>query len=145
MPDIFTKRKRSEIMSKIRSKGSKIELKLKRALEDKKVEFEYQPKLFGKPDFLVKPNIAVFCDSSFWHGRNWKALSSRLSSRYWYDHIKTNRVRDREVNVELKRRGFIVLRFWDTDIEKNTSKCVRRIVDALKGASEESGRTLKSR
>jgi DNA mismatch endonuclease (patch repair protein) len=144
MPDVFTKKKRSEVMSKIRSKGSKIELKLKKALEEKKVEFEYQPRMFGKPDFLVKPNIAVFCDSSFWHGRNWKALSSRLPSGYWYDHIKTNRLRDREVNERLKKMGFIVLRFWDTAIEKNTSKCVGKISNALKGESRSSGKAIQS-
>jgi G:T-mismatch repair DNA endonuclease (very short patch repair protein) len=52
-------------MAKIRSEGSKIEVKMKEALEKHHVDFEYQPKLFGKPDFLIKPRIVVFCDSSF--------------------------------------------------------------------------------
>lgn len=80
VPDIFSKEKRSEIMSKIRSKGTKIELRMKKALEETGVEFEYQPKMFGRPDFFVPPNIAVFCDSSFWHGRNWRGLIDRSQS-----------------------------------------------------------------
>jgi len=51
------------------SKGTKIELKVKKALEENKIEFEYQPKMFGKPDFLIPPNIILFCDSSFWRVR----------------------------------------------------------------------------
>jgi len=132
MPDIFTKRKRSEIMSKIRSKGSKIELKLKKALEDEGVEFEYQPKMFGRPDFLVKPNVAIFCDSSFWHGRNWKELSAKLPSDYWYDHIKENMERDKIVTTRLRAENYVVLRFWDDDIEKNIERCVRKIVKCMK-------------
>lgn len=53
MPDVFSKEKRSEIMSRIRSKGTKIELKMKKALEENDLEFQYQPKMVGKPDFLT--------------------------------------------------------------------------------------------
>jgi hypothetical protein len=52
MPDIFSKEKRSEIMSKIKSSGTKIELAIKTALIEKGIEFEYQPKIFGKARFF---------------------------------------------------------------------------------------------
>lgn len=136
MPDIFTKEKRSEVMSKIRSKGTKIELKMKAALEEAGIEFEYQPKMLGKPDFLISHNIAVFCDSSFWHGRNWDTLRLKLSKDYWYDHIKRNRSRDQKVNAKLKSKGYIVLRFWDTQIEKQIHNCIEQIKSALKGELE---------
>jgi len=127
MPDIFTKEKRSEIMSKIRSKGTKIELKMKAELDKNQIKYEYQPKIFGNPDFFIAPNIVIFCDSSFWHGRNWNKLKKQLSKKYWYDHIKRNRLRDRVVNDELRSRGYLVLRFWDTEIEKQMEKCIERI------------------
>lgn len=132
MPDVFTKEKRSEIMAKIRSKGSKMEIKLKKALEENHIQFEYQPKMFGNPDFLVIPNIAVFCDSSFWHGRHWSKLKHRLSKGYWYEHINRNRMRDRIVNRELKKQGYVVLRFWEEKIEKDTDKCIMKIREALR-------------
>jgi DNA mismatch endonuclease (patch repair protein) len=127
MTDIFTKEKRSEIMSKIRSKGTKIELRMKNALEEAGIEFTYQPKMFGRPDFFISPQIAIFCDSSFWHGRNWRNLKKQLSKEYWYKHIRENIERDKVVNAELKRRGYIVMRFWDDDIEKHLLKCVEKI------------------
>jgi len=132
MPDLFSKEKRSEIMSKIRSKGTKIELRMKEALERNGIRFEYQPKMFGSPDFLIPPNIAVFCDSSFWHGRNWHKLKKKLTKKYWYEHIQRNRERDKEVNTVLRSKGYIVLRFWDDEIEKNMERCIKRIIRAIK-------------
>jgi DNA mismatch endonuclease (patch repair protein) len=114
-------------MSKIRSKGTKIELRMKVALEKSGIEFEYQPRMLGRPDFLIPPDIAVFCDSSFWHGRNWRKLRTQLPKEYWYDHINRNRLRDRAVNSELRKKGYSVLRFWDSDIENNIEKCIARI------------------
>lgn len=129
MPDVFTKEKRSEVMSNIRSQGSKIELKFKQLLEENSIEFVYQPKLFGKPDFLIKPNIVIFCDSSFWHGRNWKKLKTQLKEGYWQEHILNNIRRDRVVNRTFKKQNYIVLRFWDNEITKFPDKVIERIQD----------------
>jgi DNA mismatch endonuclease (patch repair protein) len=131
MPDIFTKEKRSKIMSGIRSKGSKIEVKMMKALEESGLKFEYQPKILGKPDFLIYPNTVVFCDSSFWHGRNWKKLKPQLKEGYWQEHIEKNRERDKIVNTRLKKAGCVVLRFWDTQIEKDIDSCIERIKEAI--------------
>jgi DNA mismatch endonuclease (patch repair protein) len=131
MPDIFSKEKRSEIMSKIRSKGTKIELKMKAELDRNGLKYEYQPKLFGKPDFLIPPNIVVFCDSSFWHGRNWKKLRERLPDKYWYEHIKRNVERDKIVTKRLREEGYVVFRFWDNQIEKEAGKSVEKIKKLL--------------
>lgn len=130
MPDRFSKEKRSQIMAKIRSRGSKMELRMKEALESNMIEFEYQPKLFGRPDFLVKPNIAVFCDSPFWHGRNWRKLRKTLPKGYWQEHIAKNRERDKVVNKRLEELGYCVLRFWREEIEKNTDQCLNSILKA---------------
>jgi DNA mismatch endonuclease (patch repair protein) len=131
MPDVFTKEKRSQVMAKIRNKGSRIEIKMKEALEKNKIEFEYQPKLFGKPDFFVKPRIAIFCDSSFWHGRNWKKLKKQLKKGYWQEHILRNIERDIEVTKILKEQGFIVLRFWDDKIKKKPDSCIKKIMASV--------------
>ena len=117
-------------MAKIRSQGSEIEKRMKNALDQSGVDYEYQPKLFGKPDFLVESRIAVFCDSSFWHGRNWKNLRQKLREGYWQNHIGQNRKRDAVVNKALRKQGYIVLRFWDDEIRKNIEACVRQIKDA---------------
>jgi len=118
-------------MAKIKSQGSKIEMKMKKALDDYFIKYEYQPKVYGKPDFVVEPKIAVFCDSSFWHGRNWRKLKPQLHEGYWQQHINNNRKRDVLVNRWLKKKGYTVLRFWDKDIEKNIDECVKKIFDAI--------------
>jgi DNA mismatch endonuclease Vsr len=123
MPDKISKEKRSHIMSTIKSKGTSIELKMQKALEENQIIFQYQPKMFGKPDFFIPPNIVVFCDR-----RNWTALRERLPKGYWYDHIRKNRIRDREVVTELKKQGYTVLRFWDEAIEKRPDLCIKRII-----------------
>jgi DNA mismatch endonuclease (patch repair protein) len=66
----------------------------------------FEPKMFGNPDFLIQPNIIVFCDSSFWHGRDWSSLRKRLPQGYWREHIERNRKRDRLVNAHLKKRNY---------------------------------------
>ncbi|MFC1507190.1 DUF559 domain-containing protein [Thermoproteota archaeon] len=128
---MFTRKKRSEIMSKIKSQGTKIELKMKEGLDTNRIKYEYQPHIFGKPDFLIFPNILVFCDSSFWHGRNWLQLKKQLSKKYWFDHINKNRLRDKKVNAALRKKGYIVLRFWDDAIEKYFEKCIKKINDEM--------------
>ena len=124
---MFTTEKRSQVMSRIRSKGSKIEIKMKEALDNYGIKYEYQPKLFGKPDFLIKPNIALFCDSSFWHGRNWNKLVTQLKKGYWQNHIRKNKERDVIVTKTLTKKGYAVLRFWDTEINKDIDRCIERI------------------
>jgi DNA mismatch endonuclease, patch repair protein len=99
----------------------------KATLEENAFEFDYQPKLFGKPDFLIKPNIVVFCDSSFWHGRNWKKLKPQLKEGYWQEHILGNIRRDRIVNSTLKKENYIILRFWDKEITKFPNKVIKKI------------------
>ena len=137
MPDMFTKEKRSEIMSKIRSKGTKIEVKMKKALEENGIEFEYQPEMFGKPDFLIENKIAVFCDGSFWHGRNWQQLKKKLPDAYWKEHISNNRKRDKAVNSELRNEGYMVIRFWDDEINKDINRCIEKLVEFMNKVMEE--------
>jgi DNA mismatch endonuclease (patch repair protein) len=138
MTDIFSQKKRSEIMSKIKSKGTKIEIKMKDTLEENGIAFEYQPKLYGKPDFFISPRLVIFCDGSFWHGRDWKRLKTKLTSKYWLNHIQKNRLRDKHVKNELEKMGYKVLRFWDDEIDKNLPSCIEKITDTLKKDSNNS-------
>ena len=118
-------------MSKIRSKNTDIELALKEALTKNQIIFEHQPRLFGKPDFLIPPNITVFCDSSFWHGRNWNELDKTLSKGYWHEHIKRNRERDVFFNSQISKQHFVVLRFWDYELKKGMDSCINKIKIAI--------------
>ena len=68
MADIFTPEKRSWVMSRIRSKDTKIEKKTASLLRKNKIRYRRFPKVFGSPDFVVEKKVIVFCDGDFWHG-----------------------------------------------------------------------------
>ena len=135
MPDIFSKEKRSEVMRSIKSKGTGLEKDTAKMLRRAKIRYRSHPKLYGSPDFVLDGRLLLFCDGSFWHGRDWKKLKERLASGgnpdYWVNHIESNRKRDKEVNQMLRKRGHIVLRLWDTDIRRRPVWCARRIMEAL--------------
>lgn len=86
--------------------------------------------VFGKPDFVFKgKKIAVFCDSEFWHGYNYLVKGERFktNTEFWEKKILRNMDRDKEVNEKLKKDGWIVLRFWGKQIQKELGVCIRQI------------------
>lgn len=125
--DIFTKKKRSEVMSKIRSSNTNPELFLRVALKGNYLR--YQPKgIFGNPDFASKKHkIAVFVDGDFWHGYNWKVLGKVPPKKYWQEKIQKNIDRAKRYNRILRKKGWNVLRFWEHEIMKNPKKCVTKL------------------
>jgi len=127
MTDVFTKKKRSEVMSKIRSKKTKPELIL-RELIDGRV-FKYQPPgITGKPDFASKKHrITIFVDGCFWHSCPKCYIEPATNKKFWLKKIEANRKRDHKVNRLLKKEGFSVLRFWEHQIEKNPKRIAAKI------------------
>lgn len=94
--------------------------------------------IVGKPDFSwSKHKVAVFCDSSFWHGYQWgrklNSKSFKVNKSYWIKKIQRNIERGKAVNRLLKKSGWTVLRFWDFQIEKDLNKCVKLISIVLEG------------
>lgn len=124
-------------MSRVRSHGSQIEQKLGKALWASGIRYRKQyKKLIGKPDFVVvRAKIAIFCDSSFWHGRNWEEAKGQIKSNreFWIPKIESNIMRDKQVNATLANLGWEVIRFWDKDIHSDTARCVSTVVDAING------------
>lgn len=134
-PDITHK-----IMSSIKSKNTRPEIILRKALWGKKLRYRVNyRKLPGKPDIVfTKYKIAVFCDGDFWHGHNWvlrgmPSLESELKkySEYWQNKILRNIERDEENNQSLKTLGWIVIRLWESDIKKNLDECVATIQETI--------------
>jgi len=128
--DVFTKDKRSWIMSRIRSKNTSIDLKMREILSGMNCTFEMYPKMFGSPDFTVYGKIAVFCDGDFWHGYKYHERKQSAKA-YWRNKIQSNMTRDKRVSNRLRNKGWSVLRFWEHDIKKNPEKCRRRILKKI--------------
>lgn len=126
---------RSRIMSKIRGKDTKIEVKLRLALWHMGIRYRknYQ-KLPGSPDIaLTKYRIAIFCDSDFFHGYNWNQKKIRLkhNREYWIKKIENNMARDKEYDDRLAELGWISLHFWEHDINKSLDSCISVILSYL--------------
>ena len=136
--DVLTKEQRHKAMSNIRSKDTSIEVKLRKALWKKGYRYRKNySKLPGSPDIaMTKYKIAVFCDSEFFHGKDWDAIllpqiQKGKNSEYWGKKIKRNMERDQEINKQLSAMGWTVLRFWGKDIEKNVEECIRTIEETI--------------
>ena len=114
-------------MQAIKNKDSKIELVLRQALWKRGLRYRKNSQsVFGHPDIVfVSKKIAVFCDSEFWHGYDWKRQKKRFKSnrKFWITKIERNIARDKEVNDFLKSNGWVVIRFWGEEILKNPERC----------------------
>ena len=135
--DVLTPEQRKKNMQHIKSKDTKIEVLLRKALRKKGYGYRKNYKeLPGKPDIvLTKYKIAIFCDSEFFHGKDWEVLKPRLekgqNSDFWIKKISGNRERDDEVNKKLLFMGWTVIRFWGNDIKKNTDECVKVVEETI--------------
>lgn len=141
--DNLTKEQRRKNMQAIRSSNTAIEKKLGKILWSKGLRYRKNDKtVLGRPDFVFKKaKVAVFCDGTFWHGKNWNQEKLKIKSNrtYWFDKIEKNIMRDKKTNKSLKKEGWLVVRFWADEINKHPHKC------AVKVAQHVSQRTEKSR
>ena len=133
MPDIFTPEKRSWVMSRIRSRDTKIEKRTASLLRKSKLHYRRFPKTFGSPDFVVERSVLVFCDGDFWHGYRY-GEKKRLPKKFWRDKIERNMRRDRTVTRRLRADGWSVVRLWEHDIDGKPDVCAGRITRALRMA-----------
>lgn len=122
-------------MSANKGKGTKLELLFGKLLWNAGVKYRKNDKtVFGKPDFVIrKMKIAIFCDGEFWHGRNWEERKNDHKSNcdFWYSKIERNIRRDKDVNEQLNAEGWTVFRFWETEITKESDKCLNRILNFM--------------
>ena len=136
--DVLTKEQRHKAMSNIRSKNTSIEIKLRKALWNKGYRYRKNyEKLPGRPDIaLTKYKIAIFCDSEFFHGKDWyTVLLPRLrrgkNAEFWEKKITRNMERDDENNKALLFMGWTVIRFWGDEITKDVDQCVKVIEEVI--------------
>ena len=134
MPDVFTKAKRSEVMSRIRSRGNKdTELALAILFRAHKIKgWRRHQNIFGKPDFAFRrERLAIFVDGCFWHGCPKHCKLPSGNRMFWEKKLSTNRERDRRVNRELRKLGWRVIRIWEHDLARRGDRCIGKIKLAL--------------
>lgn len=120
MSDVFSTKRRSEIMLKIRSSGNKdTELRFIEILKQGRITgWRRGWPLFGKPDFTFpKQRLVVFVDGCFWHGCPKCYRQPRSNVAYWKAKIRRNLRRDAQVKRQLNRHGWKVVRFWECKLK----------------------------
>ena len=93
------------------------------------------PNVLGKPD-IVFPNekIAIFIDGCFWHDCPiCRRPLPKNNSKYWKGKITRNKNRDKNINIELEKQGWLVIRIWEHEIKnkKNYNSIRDKIISVL--------------
>lgn len=135
--DRLTPEQRHKNMRNIKSKDTSIELLLRKALWKKGIRYRKNyKKIPGTPDIAITQyKIAIFCDSEFFHGKDWEVLRPKLEKGsnpdFWIKKIGKNIEHDNEINKELNFLGWTVIRFWGNDIKKKTDECIKVIEEVI--------------
>jgi len=144
MPDVFSKAKRSEVMSRIRGHGNRnTELALIQLFRANRITgWRRNKQIFGKPDFVfAKARLVVFVDGCFWHQCPMHSKIPGGNREFWLRKLELNKKRDRLVNRTLRVDGWRVIRIWEHELSaKNEAKLLRRLQRAIQAGLAESVR-----
>ena len=133
MADVLTREQRKKNMQHIRLKDTKAEIMLRKALWHKGLRYRKNVKnLPGTPDIVfTKKRIAIFVDGDFWHARGHQERPGEqvaTNKDFWRKKLTENVERDKFVNDALLEQGWLVLRFWESDVKKDLKRCVDEIL-----------------
>jgi DNA mismatch endonuclease, patch repair protein len=131
MADIWNKRKRSEVMSRIKSSDTKPEKRVRILLHG--MGYRFRPNLKdlpGKPDIVLpKYSMVIFVHGCFWHLHKGCRDGTLPKSRpnYWNPKLLKNVERDKKNQSKLRRQGWKVLTIWECQIEKKPELIEKKI------------------
>lgn len=134
--DIWSKQKRSEVMSRIRGKNTKPEMILRSHLFRQGFRFRvHQKDLPGNPDIVLpKYQMAIFVHGCFWHYHK-DCREGRIpstNSKFWKEKLERNVNRDK-ANIKALRKGsWKVHVVWECEIEKHLEETLKKITSKLK-------------
>lgn len=119
MVDRLTPERRSWLMSRVGSKHTSPELKVRRMAHSLGLRFRLHRKdLPGKPDLVFpKYRVALFVHGCFWHRHQHCPKASTPKSRvdFWQDKFAANVLRDQRTARMLKEQGWRVLTIWECE------------------------------
>lgn len=132
--DVMTRAQRHKNMQHIRAKDTRPEVLLRKALWHRGLRYRKNWRaLPGTPDIaLTRQHIAIFVDGDFWHARGHEARPGEqvaTRSTYWQKKLTRNVERDREATAALTQAGWLVLRFWASDVERDLTGVVEKIME----------------
>ena len=132
--DVFSKEKRSQIMSSVSGKNTKPEIAVRSLLHNMGYRFRLHRKdLPGKPDItLPKHKKVIFVHGCFWHGHADCLRSKRPTSnkKFWREKLDKNIERDKLTVNALKQLGWDVLTVWTCEV-KDTNNLKIKLLSFL--------------
>ena len=137
--DIYSKEKRSELMSKVRSKNTKPELIIRSRLQKLGFRFRLHRKdIPGCPDItLPKYKTVIFVHGCFWHQHPGckKATIPINNYDFWQAKLNENSERDKRQISQLKNLGWKVIVIWECDIKKDLENVINYLVSVINTTS----------
>ncbi len=132
MSDRLTPEQRSALMARVRTRNTAPEIALRRALYATGIRgWRLHRALPGRPDLTFgRARLCVFVDGAFWHGHP-DYYTPGKSGPKWDAKIRRNAERDQEVNADLARLGWEVIRIWDFEVEADATAAATRVAEAL--------------
>ena len=119
--DIWSKKKRSAVMARIKSKDTKPEWIVRRYLYSKGYRYRKNvKKLPGSPDIVLrKYGVAIFIHGCFWHGHSVDGHIPLSNSDYWRNKIEKNQERDKLNKQKLLSLGWAVIVVWECQLKSS--------------------------
>lgn len=129
MTDVLTPEQRKKNMSRIRGKNTSPEMKLRKLLWQNGIRgYRIHYNLPGKPDIVfTRKKLIIFVDGCFWHKCPLCFKPPATHAEFWEEKIQKNVERDKRVNEELEKTGWIVLRIWEHEIRKSPDAVLEKI------------------
>ena len=123
-------------MARFKSTNTRPELALRRELRAAGITGYrvHMPGLPGRPDVVfTRWRVVVFVDGEFWHGHP-SAFRFGTKGEYWDKKIARNRARDKACNLALSEAGWVIVRVWARDVERDPASVARLVAKALEAA-----------
>ena len=136
--DVFSKKKRSEVMSHIRSKDTKIEILVRKWLRSQHIGYRLHARaLPGTPDIVLhRYKTVIFVNGCFWHGHGCSlSTKPKANAGSWKSKIEGNRQRDERNHAALAALGWKVIVIWECDLESNPTGVFSALQDSLTTAA----------
>lgn len=134
MTDVFSKSKRSEVMSRIKGQNTKPELVVRSLLHRLGYRFRlHRTTLPGKPDIVLpRFKTVLFVHGCFWHRHKDCRFAYTPKSRtdFWLKKLESNVLRDIKVKSDLETLGWRVITVWECEL-RDMDQLSIKIVGAL--------------
>lgn len=127
----------SRRMARVRQKGTRAEIDLRRALHARGLRYRLHVPLLTKPKRIADivfpaARLAVFVDGCFWHGCPEHASWPKSNADFWREKIETNRSRDADTDQRLSALGWQTVRIWEHENATEAAIRIAELVDARK-------------